>query len=239
MGSRTPFEVLMRDSPHPGTPRVASVRILRYNEGDMKRLLFALCLLACTPLTNAPHDALSDSAVPVEAAAVTQADANITIVTTSVSYAVTWDVHFSPDGGCTDSVVALINSSNKTIRIQAYGFTSQPIADALVRAKQRGVDVRGIFDKSDKTALGSKVTLLTAAGIPAWYDSKHAIAHNKVLIVDGLKTETGSFNFTANAEKGNAENCLVLTDPDPTDAKLAKAYTANWETHLSHSEPVH
>ena len=62
-------------------------------------------------------------------------------------------------------------------------------------------------------------------------DSEHAIAHNKVMVIDGETVITGSFNFTKAAEENNAENLLVIHDK-----KLAERYTKNWEEHAKHSE---
>ena len=50
-------------------------------------------------------------------------------------------VAFSPNGGATDLVVRTIESAHHTILMAAYTFTSRPIAAALVKARQRGVDV--------------------------------------------------------------------------------------------------
>ena len=69
------------------------------------------------------------------------------------------------------------------------------------------------------------------AGIPIWIDARHAIAHNKIMIIDGATILTGSFNFTKNAEENNAENLLVIRSPE-----LATKYAANWNAHLEHSE---
>jgi phosphatidylserine/phosphatidylglycerophosphate/cardiolipin synthase-like enzyme len=143
---------------------------------------------------------------------------------------VTWEVHFSPNGGCTKAAVALIDGASTSVRIQAYGFTSQTITDAVLTAKAKKRDVQAIFDSSDLTGNGSKTTIVSDAGIPTWYDDKHAIAHNKVIIVDELKTLTGSFNFTDAAEFRNAENCITLTG-----AQLAKVYSDNWNVHKAHS----
>lgn len=52
------------------------------------------------------------------------------------------------------------------------------------------------------------------------------------MVIDGQVVITGSFNFTKAAEESNAENLLVMRDTD-----LAATYTANWETHLRHSQP--
>jgi hypothetical protein len=61
-------------------------------------------------------------------------------------------------------------------------------------------------------------------------DDKHAIAHNKVMVIDGRTVLTGSFNFTKAAEEKNAENLLVIED-----AALAKRYADNWADHAGHS----
>jgi len=67
--------------------------------------------------------------------------------------------------------------------------------------------------------------------IPTFIDSKHAIAHNKIMIIDKATVITGSFNFTKSAEERNAENLLVIKSKD-----LAKLYLDNWGEHREHSE---
>jgi phosphatidylserine/phosphatidylglycerophosphate/cardiolipin synthase-like enzyme len=141
------------------------------------------------------------------------------------------EVRFSPSGGCTEAVVKEIDAARKTIIVQAYSFTSAPIAKALVGAHKRGVDVRVILDKSQRTEKYSSADFVQHAGIPVWIDAKHAIAHNKVMVIDGETVITGSFNFTTSAEDRNAENLLVIRSPE-----LAKTYADNWRAHFGHSE---
>ena len=105
--------------------------------------------------------------------------------------------------------------------VQAYSFTSAPIAKALTDAKKRGVNVQVILDKSNLTGQYSSADFVAHANIPTYIDSKHAISHNKIMVIDGKTTLTGSFNFTKAAEGSNAENLLVIQDP-----ALAKLYTA-------------
>ena len=69
-------------------------------------------------------------------------------------------------------------------------------------------------------------------GIPVQIDAKHAIAHNKIMVIDGQTVITGSFNFTTAAEEHNAENLLVIRSPE-----LAAKYAANWKVHADHSDP--
>jgi phosphatidylserine/phosphatidylglycerophosphate/cardiolipin synthase-like enzyme len=68
-------------------------------------------------------------------------------------------------------------------------------------------------------------------GIPTYIDAEHAIAHNKIMVIDKETVITGSFNFTKAAEEHNAENLLILNSKE-----LAKMYIENWNKHKKHSE---
>ena len=141
------------------------------------------------------------------------------------------EVYFSPNGGCTDAVVKALGNAKQSVYVQAYSFTSAPIAQALVEAHKRGVQVKVILDKSQRTEKYSSADFVAHAGIPVQIDAKHAIAHNKVMIVDEEAVITGSFNFTKAAEESNAENLLVIHNKE-----LAGRYLENWKKHAEHSE---
>jgi phosphatidylserine/phosphatidylglycerophosphate/cardiolipin synthase-like enzyme len=141
-----------------------------------------------------------------------------------------WQVYFSPQGGCTEAIVAELNQARSNILVQAYSFTSDTIAKALTMAHKRGVKIRVILDKSQRTANYSSADFLSRAGIETLIDAAHAIAHNKVMIIDGATVITGSFNFTKAAENSNSENLLVIRD-----CALAEKYLANWALHAAHS----
>lgn len=142
-----------------------------------------------------------------------------------------WSLYFSPHGGCTDAIVNAIGSARKTVLVQAYSFTSTRIAKALLDAKKRGVDVRVILDKSQSGSRYCSSDFFLNSGVPTRIDCAHAIAHNKVMIIDGSTVITGSFNFTKAAEEHNAENLLIIRD-----SNLAARYTANWKLHSGHSK---
>jgi phosphatidylserine/phosphatidylglycerophosphate/cardiolipin synthase-like enzyme len=92
------------------------------------------------------------------------------------------EVYFSPAGGCTEAVVNALDRATNTVLVQAYSFTSAPIAKALVDAHKRGVRIQVILDKSQKTEKYSSADFVAHAGIPTFIDSKHAIAHNKIMV---------------------------------------------------------
>lgn len=120
-------------------------------------------------------------------------------------------VFFSPKGGCTEAIISEINQAKTEILVQAYSFTSAPIAKALVNAHKRGVKVQTVLDKSQQSKKYTSATFLTNAGIPTYIDGSHAIAHNKIIVIDKIKIITGSFNFTKAAEEKNAENLLIIS----------------------------
>jgi phosphatidylserine/phosphatidylglycerophosphate/cardiolipin synthase-like enzyme len=141
-------------------------------------------------------------------------------------------VFFSPRGGATKAVVDTLSQATNSVLVQAYSFTSVPIAQALVAAHSRGVLVRVILDKSQRTEKYSEADFLKNQGVPPKIDDEHSIAHNKVMIIDGRVVITGSFNFTKAAEEHNSENLLIINDPE-----LASRYMHNWELHDEHSHP--
>lgn len=140
-------------------------------------------------------------------------------------------VAFSPRGQAQDLVAHAIGTAKTQVLVQAYGFSNTVILKALTAAKARGVDVRVILDKSNDKGRYSGATFMANAGIPVWIDYKPAIAHNKVMVIDGHDIITGSFNFTEAAQEHNAENVLFLQGvPD-----LATVYVKDWQWRLGES----
>jgi phosphatidylserine/phosphatidylglycerophosphate/cardiolipin synthase-like enzyme len=134
--------------------------------------------------------------------------------------------------------VEQIGKAKRTVFVQAYSFSSQKIANALIDAKNdpaRRVDVQVIMDKEQAGEAYSRAPLLSSGGIPVFLDAAHqpnkGIQHNKVLIIDESVVVTGSFNFSEAAESKNAENLLIVSDPT-----LAAKYRWDWDKHRSHSD---
>jgi phosphatidylserine/phosphatidylglycerophosphate/cardiolipin synthase-like enzyme len=147
-----------------------------------------------------------------------------------------WD--FAPgDGKAIDAALAdSVNAARSRIILATMVLTSPPLITALVGAIERGVPVSGIYDSGQmgpiekewaksahsavvleqwKAVRAQLVAKKSASYTPT---SKHDFMHNKVLIADSTVI-TGSYNFSANAEK-NAENQLHLSGDDA----LVQAY---------------
>jgi len=95
------------------------------------------------------------------------------------------EVYFSPRAVATEAVVDALSKAKATVLVQAYSFTSPAISKALVEAQRRGVKIQVILDKSNRTDRYSTATFTQNYGIPTFIDDRHAIAHNKIIIIDG------------------------------------------------------
>ena len=145
---------------------------------------------------------------------------------------------FAPWDDVESLIINVIAGAKKKIAMQAYLLTSKNIAEALVEAHKRGVEVLVLADAEqlNKSEL-SRLPDLVDAGIPVWLETKYQNAHNKIIVVDPATQEatviTGSYNFTWSAQHKNAENILIVRKNIP----LAAQYFANWERHKQDATP--
>jgi phosphatidylserine/phosphatidylglycerophosphate/cardiolipin synthase-like enzyme len=109
-------------------------------------------------------------------------------------------IYFSPNGGCTEAIIQEIGKAKMEILVQAYSFTSQPIAKAILFAHKRGLKIQVIFDRSQNSDKHTSAAFVSNVGISTYVDSAYVIAHNKVMIIDRETVITGTFNFTRAAE---------------------------------------
>ncbi len=150
----------------------------------------------------------------------------------------TIQVAFPPEDDANGLIVNALREARKSVRVQAFSFTSNEVSFALIAAKKRGVDVQVIADAEQERKLNNhKLGLLQQNGIRVWLDQQHQSAHNKIMLIDGESATptvlTGSMNFTYSGQFKNAENLLVLRG----NKALADVYGANWQRHFNHATP--
>lgn len=121
-------------------------------------------------------------------------------------------VAFAPDNDITSSVVSEIRAARQTIDVLAFTLTSDPIAAALLDARQRGVKVRAVLEARNMHTSGSEYKRLRDGGVNVLQDGNCYIMHDKVIVLDGRKVVTGSFNWTRQAQEQNDENALIVDD---------------------------
>jgi len=132
--------------------------------------------------------------------------------------------YFSPDDDVRSVLLYLIAQETKSIRIAMFTFTENKLAQALVDAKLRGVQVEVVVDQSNVYSRYNKLSLLHQGDVKLFVYSGHcmqknipSLMHNKFIlfeknILGKSLVWTGSFNFTRAAHRNNQENVLVLDD---------------------------
>ncbi|HEX6288624.1 MAG TPA: phospholipase D-like domain-containing protein [Herpetosiphonaceae bacterium] len=131
---------------------------------------------------------------------------------------------FSPDDPITEQIVERLQAAQQSIDVMAFAFTSDPIADTLIEAKQRGLAVRTVMESRNTRGTGSELGKLKDAGVDIHSDGNCYIMHSKTMIIDDHLVITGSFNFTRAAQTQNDENVLIVDD-----AGLAARYKEEFE----------
>lgn len=139
----------------------------------------------------------------------------------------------SPNGGALKLVLAAIDSAKSSIEVASYSFTSKPISQALVNKHRQGIKVRVVMDQSQNSDRYSSATFLANAGIQVRINSRYAIQHSKIMIIDERTVETGSFNFSNAAATRNSENVLVIWN----NQALAKQYSDYWLRLWDEAQP--
>jgi phosphatidylserine/phosphatidylglycerophosphate/cardiolipin synthase-like enzyme len=117
----------------------------------------------------------------------------------------------------------LINGAQTSIVGAMFEFDIEVVAQALIAAHNRGVDVRLVYD-NEHTEDDPQIEEVMDAGIPATPDERSAFMHNKFFVIDNQIVWTGSWNVTLNAAYRNNENAIVIRS-----TRLAQNYAAEFE----------
>jgi phosphatidylserine/phosphatidylglycerophosphate/cardiolipin synthase-like enzyme len=135
---------------------------------------------------------------------------------------------FAPEEDCAAHAVRVVDNAKREILVAAYRLTvGSGVVGALIRAKERGVDVRVIADKAAPCGRASGIDPLAAAGVAIWIHDRSRLAHTKTMVVDGAVTLMGSYNRTRGASE-NSEDLNLVSSPT-----VAAAYTTHWRQRLA------
>lgn len=121
----------------------------------------------------------------------------------------TVETYFSPGGGAGQAAVGLIDGARHRVLLAGYHFTSSRIAKSLRLARERGVRVQVVLDKTEASGRYSVATYLANAGVDVVLDGRYSIMHHKFIVADDT-VAFGSMNFTYAADSKNAENFNVF-----------------------------
>ncbi|MGZ9222541.1 MAG: phospholipase D-like domain-containing protein [Anaerolineales bacterium] len=161
--------------------------------------------------------------------AVTQPSPVVNVPTAVNASGTWWEVYFTDPVNLRDPanwqssiagrLIEKINAAQASIHIAAFEFDLTPVADALIAAKQRGVDVRWVTDdehglESDGEPGHGQFEMLQDAGIEVRADTRSALMHNKFWIFDNQIVWTGSTNITENGIFKQDNNAIAIQSPE-------------------------
>jgi len=120
-------------------------------------------------------------------------------------------------------VLDTIASAKTSLYAAVYDITLESVGEALVQAKQRGVDVRVIMDDECAAKAGSQYSKLAQLGLVKTDHSSSNFMHNKFMVIDSQFVWTGSTNFTDRGVHYNNNNSILINSK-----KLAQDYTTEF-----------
>lgn len=121
------------------------------------------------------------------------------------------EVYFSPqDNIVVNQVVNYVDRAQKYIYMPVFVLTHKSLTSALIRAKNRGVDVKVIVDATNVFAQSSSVKILRDAGVSVKVENYAGKLHSKSMIIDDKYILAGSMNFSNSGENRNDENMLII-----------------------------
>ena len=156
-------------------------------------------------------------------------------------------VFFSPNGGAREAILKEIEKAEKEINIAMYVFTDRELSNSLVRARERGVEIKVLLDgKSAEEIEYSKHYFLSERDLNVKLDKTHrsygnkykGIMHNKFAIIDNSTLITGSYNWTHSAEELNDENLLIIKDKEELISKFRNKFEELWDKSKTIREPI-
>ena len=122
------------------------------------------------------------------------------------------EVYFSLYDDPEAVIIKNIAEAEEFISIAMYTFTDVEIAQAILEARDRGIDIKIYLDRSQVKARYSRSRYFVQNGIEVRISSNSYIMHNKFAVIDNEIVITGSYNWTASAGERNDENLLVIDD---------------------------
>jgi phosphatidylserine/phosphatidylglycerophosphate/cardiolipin synthase-like enzyme len=125
-------------------------------------------------------------------------------------------------GGLDSPLAASIEAARLTLDVAIYSMSLRTIRDALIRAHERGVQVRVVMesDNMDRSAPQA----LIEAGIPIIGDRREGLMHDKFVIIDRSEVWLGSMNFTYSGAYEDNNQLIHIRS-----VEMAENYTKEFE----------
>ena len=128
--------------------------------------------------------------------------------------------YFSPQDGTIDNVIIpFINNAKNYIYIPCFVITHKKLAQALIDAKKRNVDIKIILDATNANNKYTVHETLRQNNIDVKVENYAGKMHSKSIIIDDKYVFVGSMNLSKSGNSRNDENVLLIEN-----SEIAKYY---------------
>jgi len=125
-------------------------------------------------------------------------------------------------GGIEQALAASIDSARLSLDVAIYSLSLREVANALLRARDRGVAVRVVMESDNRER--SVPQALIEGGIPVLGDRREGLMHDKFIVIDRSEVWTGSLNYTVSGAYTDNNNLVHIRS-----VKVAENYTTEFE----------
>ena len=139
--------------------------------------------------------------------------------------------YFCPEDDCEQHILDVLDGAKKSVHFLSYSFTLDEVEQKMMALHNAGMDVKGVFEKEQNNEKYSAYFPMKEAGIDVRIDSNPEAMHNKVIVVDGEITITGSMNYSTNGNTRNDENLIIIKSKE-----LSEKYEGEFEEIYAEAE---
>lgn len=140
---------------------------------------------------------------------------------------------FSP-GSAEETVINLVRQANKSVRILTTSMVNKNLADEIVLAHIRGVDVRVLFTRAARDQRSFVVAFLQNSGVNATYASSRINVNSNFMVIDENTIQAGSLDYSSESLRRNHETVLIVRNHPDTAFRMLSA----WQQLAEDAEPI-
>lgn len=132
-------------------------------------------------------------------------------------------VYFCPEDHCAFRVEEELKKAQRSIRFMTFSFTHDGIGNIILMKNTENLSIKGVMETTQIDS-DSEYGRFIYQGMDVLKDGNKNNLHHKVFIIDNRTVVTGSFNPSANGDKGNDENLLIIDSEE-----IARSFLGEFE----------
>lgn len=127
-------------------------------------------------------------------------------------------------------ILTELQGARSSIELAIFTLTLDMLVDTLIQKHNAGLRVRIITDNRQAAVPGADAQRLSERGVEVRTDKSWYAMHHKFAVIDKQTVINGSFNWTAQATKGNQEDAIIFRDEKRLATAFVTEFDRMWES---------